>query len=292
MGGSSKPVAVIGAKGQLGSDLMEVLAQAFEVVGFTHADLEVSDPASVEKALGNRAWAAIVNTAALHKVEVCEAEPERAFQVNALGALYLARLARRAGARYVYISTDYVFDGTKAQPYLESDPPQPLNVYGASKLAGEHLSLQAQPDTLILRIASVFGRAGASGKGGNFIETILGKARAGEALRVVADQFVSPTYTKDVARLLLALLQKDARGVVHAANAGVCSWHALAQEALRLCGLEAAVEAIPASAFPSPVRRPAYSALASERLAGLGLSSRPWQEALRDYLIEKGHMGG
>ncbi len=290
MGGSSKPVAVIGAKGQLGSDLVEVLAQAFEVVGFTHADLEVSDPASVQQALGQRPWRAIVNTAALHKVEVCEAQPERAFQVNALGALYVAQVARKTGAKYVYISTDYVFDGRKGQPYLEADLPQPLNVYGASKLAGEHLSQQAQPDTLVLRIASVFGRAGASGKGGNFIEAILGKARAGEALRVVADQYISPTYTKDAARLLLELLRQDARGLFHAANQGVCTWHALAQEALRLCSLEVPVEAIPASRFPSSVQRPAFSALSSQRLAGLGLASRSWQEGLRDYLREKGYI--
>jgi len=288
--GASSRVAVIGASGQLGSDLVRVLAQRYEVVGFTHAGLEVSDPASVEAALGGQPWFAIINTAAFHKVELCEAEPERSFQVNALGALHTAKAAQKSGARYVYISTDYVFDGSKGAPYLESDPPSPLNVYGASKVAGEHLSRLASERWLVLRIASVFGRAGASGKGGNFIETILQKARAGQPLRVVNDQLMSPSYTLDVARLLLDLLEKDAQGTVHAANAGVCSWFELAQEALRRCGLEAAIEPIPSSSLASPVRRPAFSALESERLSRWGLQMRPWQEALEAYLREKGHL--
>ncbi|MCS7194993.1 MAG: dTDP-4-dehydrorhamnose reductase [Meiothermus sp.] len=291
MGASSK-VAVIGARGQLGSDLVRVLSERYEVVGFTHEELEVADMASVERALGGRDWAAIVNTAAFHRVEACEADPERAFRVNALGALNVARVARAAGAKCVYISTDYVFDGAKGGPYLESDPPRPINVYGASKLAGEQLCLMTLDDALVLRISSVFGRAGASGKGGNFVETILQKARAGGPLRVVADQFMSPSYTLDVARLLMGLLEKDVRGVVHGANQGVCSWHELAQEAVRLCGLGVGVEPIPSSAFPSPVKRPPYSALASERLAALGLKTRPWREALGDYLREKGHLAG
>jgi dTDP-4-dehydrorhamnose reductase len=286
----SSRVAVIGATGQLGSDLVEVLSQRYEVVGFSHAELEVTDPASLEQTLGLQAWAAIVNTAALHKVETCEAEPARSFQVNSLGALNVAQVARKVGAKYVYISTDYVFDGSKNQPYLESDAPQPQNVYGVSKLAGEQLCRLAQPNTLVLRIASVFGKAGASGKGGNFIEAILRKARSGEPLAVVADQFMSPSYTRDVARLLMHLLEQDETGLFHGANAGVCSWHAFAEEAVRLCGLDVPLEPIPAHRFPSTVRRPAYSALSSERLPRLGLQMRPWQEALYDYLVEKGHI--
>lgn len=288
--GASSRVAVIGARGQLGSDLVRVLSEHYEVVGLTHEELDVSDPVSVERALGGQAWAAIINTAALHKVEICEAEPERSFQVNALGALHGARAASACGAKYVFISTDYVFDGAKGAPYLESDSPNPLNVYGASKVAGEHLCRIALENTLVLRISSVFGKAGASGKGGNFIETILQKARSGGPLRVVADQFMSPSYTLDVAQLLLRLLQQDVRGIVHGANLGVCSWHSFAQEAVRLCGLEVPVEPIPASTFPSPVKRPAYSALGSERLSTLGLQTRPWTEALRDYLREKGYI--
>lgn len=288
--GDSSRVAVIGAGGQLGTDLMAVLAERYEVVGFGHGDLEVTDPASVERTLGGQEWAAIINTAALHKVEACEADPERSFQVNALGALNVAKIARQTGAKYVFISTDYVFDGAKGRPYLESDAPNPLNVYGVSKVAGESLSQLALDDVLVLRISSVFGKAGASGKGGNFIEAILRKARAGEPLKVVADQYMSPSYTKDVARLLLGLLQRDLRGIFHGSNAGVCSWHAFAQEAVRLCGLEVPVEPIPASTLTSPVRRPSYSALSSERLEHLGLFSRPWQAALRDYLHEKGHI--
>ncbi|MCX7600798.1 MAG: dTDP-4-dehydrorhamnose reductase [Meiothermus sp.] len=240
--------------------------------------------------LGSQSWATIINTAALHKVETCEAEPERAFKVNALGALNVAQVAKTVRAKCVFISTDYVFDGAKGTPYIESDPPNPINIYGASKVAGELLSSITLENTLVIRISSVFGRAGASGKGGNFIETILQKARAGEPLRVVADQFMSPSYTRDVAHLLLALLQRDVRGIVHGANQGVCSWHALAQEAVRLCGPDVYVEPISASAFPSPVKRPSFSALASERLAALGLQTRPWSEALQEYLEEKGYI--
>lgn len=287
----SSRVAVIGATGQLGTDLVEVLSQTFEVTPLRHADIEVNHPESVERALGGQEWQAIINTAAMHKVETCEAEPERAFQVNALGSLNVARAAAKAGATYVFISSDYVFSGEKGRPYGELDATAPINVYGISKVAGEHLAVLAAPRPIILRISSVFGRAGSSGKGGNFIEAILKKARAGEALKVVDDQTMSPTYTKDAARLLLALLQQGASGIFHGANAGACTWHALAAEAVRLCGLEVPIEPISSAGFPSPVRRPAYSALTSERLAGLGLQSRPWQEALRDYLREKGHIG-
>lgn len=289
MAASSK-VAVIGANGQLGTDLLEVLAPRCEAVPFTRSDFDITDLAGMQAALEGQNWQAIINTAAFHKVELCEAEPEQSFRINALGAFNVAKIAAAAGATAIFISTDYVFSGESSQPYSETDIPAPINVYGVSKSAGEQLTVLANPHPIVLRISSVFGKAGASGKGGNFIEAILKKARAGENLKVVNDQTMSPTYTKDAAQLILGLLQQGASGLFHGSNTGVCTWHDFAQEAVRLCGLGVEVEAISSAAFPSAVRRPAFSALTSNRLNGLGLQPRPWQDALRAYLVEKGHI--
>jgi len=296
MGSSSNPykrIAIIGATGQLGSDLVRVLRanEHYEVVPLDHTQIEVADETSVRRALMGKGFNVVINTAAFHKVESCEEDPERAFHVNALGALHVSRACAESGAKCVYISTDYVFGGEKEEPYTEKDCPHPINVYGSSKLAGEYLVLQTAPDALILRIASVFGRAGARGKGGNFVEAILAKARAGEALRVVNDQWMSPTYTRDVAHLLDELLEAGASGIFHATNQGKTTWYTFAREALKLVGLDVPVKPISAASFPSKARRPWNSALKSVRLEQkLERGMRPWQEALRDYLKEKGYI--
>jgi dTDP-4-dehydrorhamnose reductase len=288
-------VAVLGSSGQLGSDVCRVLGEEgrFHVGAYARLDLDVTDAESVDRELGGGHFDVVINTAALTNVDRCEEHGEEALAVNATGAYLPARACRRAGARYVLISTDFVFDGSKEDPYDEDDRPAPVNLYGASKLAGEMTALLAQPTTLVLRISSVFGKSGARGKGGNFVESILRQAREGAPLRVVDDLRMSPTYTVDVANAVPSLLAADAGGIVHLANSGSCSWHEFAQAALELAGIDRQIERVPSHAFPRPARRPVNSALASRRVENLlGRGMRPWREALSAYLTERGHLVG
>jgi dTDP-4-dehydrorhamnose reductase len=286
-------VAVIGSTGQLGHDVVEALrgTNRFEVVALDHHRIECTELDSVRAALLPLKARAVINCAAFVRVDDCESQAREAFAVNALGALYVARAAAESGAKCVYIGTDYVFDGAKESPYLESDVTVPINVYGASKLAGEHLVRQTTPDWLIVRVASLFGKTGARGKGGNFIETILAKARKGEPLKVVDDILISPTYGRDAAQVIAQLVAADVRGIVHAANSGVCTWYEFAKTALELCQLTAPIEAVPSSQFPTPARRAKNSALVSARLLQeFGITMPHWRDAMRAYLIEKGHL--
>lgn len=284
-------VAVIGAAGQLGTDLVKAVRGAgHAVIPLVHTQVDVTDPAGVGEILIQARPEAVINCAAFHRVDDCEDRPDEAFRVNALGALLVARACAELDAECVYISTDYVFDGEKGEAYTEDDVPNPINVYGVSKLAGEHLVRQTAHRWLIARVASLFGVAGASGKGGNFIETILAKARAGQPLRVVHDITMSPTHTADAAERLAALISIGATGVVHLTNAGACTWYEFARQILELTGTDARLEPVPASSYPSKARRPRNSALRSVRLAGLGGAPRPWALALQAYLIEKGHL--
>ena len=278
-------VAVIGARGQLGSALCEAFRRrAVDCVELDHGRVEVTDPQSVLVALRDARPAAVVNTAAFHKVDACEEDPRRAFEVNALGALHVARACREAGARCVYVSTDYVFDGAKAEPYLEEDLPNPLNVYGASKLAGEHLVVQTCPDALVVRVASLFGGLGSRGKGTNFVLTVLERARRGEALRVVDDVRMSPTYAEDAAAAIVELVAAGASGVFHVVSKGACSWYELAVRVLELAGLRVPVHPVPQEAYPARARRPRNSALSTAKLEARGLRLPPWEDAVQRYL--------
>lgn len=278
-------VAVVGASGQLGSALVRALEGArVEVIGLGHDRVEVASSESVSAVLEQVRPDVVVNTAAFHKVDECEDNPGAAFEVNAVGALHVARACREVRARCVYVSTDYVFDGTKAEPYTEEDVPQPINVYGASKLAGEHLVRQTCPDAVVVRVASLFGGRGARGKGTNFVLTVLERARRGEAVRVVDDIQMSPTYTLDAAEAIVHLVERGAPGVFHVVNDGRCTWYEFARKIVELSGLQVPVEPVSHDAFPTRARRPANSALATHRLAGLGIRLRPWADALGDYL--------
>lgn len=189
----------------------------------------------------------VVNCAAFVRVDDCEERTEEAFRTNALGALYVARACAELDSLCVYIRTDYVFDGEKGGPYTEDDTPHPINVYGSSKLAAEHLVQQGCPKWMIIRVASLFGKAGARGKGGNFVEAILAKARLGEALPVVRDVSMSPTYTYDAARALERLIRQGSTGLFHLSDGGACSWYELAKRAVKLAGLENRLMPLPGS---------------------------------------------
>jgi dTDP-4-dehydrorhamnose reductase len=191
----------------------------------------------------------------------------------------------------VHISTDFVFRGDKGSPYTEEDPAEPIDVYGTSKLAGEHLVRQGTSRWLIVLISSVFGSAGSGGKGGNFIETVLKKAQSGSPVQVVRDIWMSPTSTADAAEAIEALIRKGAEGIFHALNGGRCSWFEFAQAAFEMTGSRVALEPVRAASYITKARRPGDSSLSNECLEkNLGRAMRPWKDALKAYLIEKGHI--
>jgi dTDP-4-dehydrorhamnose reductase len=237
----------------------------------------------------------IINTAAYVRVDDAEVEVEKAFQVNAIGALNIAKACNEINAVNVYISTDYVFDGAKGAPYEEEDIPNPINLYGLSKYAGEiltrNLSLKkkALPKKyFVIRSSSLYGKAGARGKGGNFVDSVIQKARAGEELKVVDDQFMSPTYTKDVAVMLKRFLAINPEfGVYHIVNEGYCSWYEFTREIFTILGWDVEVKPIKSSELKRLARRPIFSALRNKKLDDLGLRMRNWKEALNDYLTEQ-----
>jgi len=282
-------IAVIGSTGQLGTDLIKTLENGHEVVGLAHKGIEVADYDSC-LILKEHRPDIVINTAAFHKTDQCEEEPLKTFSVNALGARNVALVSKEIAATAVFISTDYVFDGSKKEPYTEEDVPAPISTYGISKLAAEHFTRQ-NPKHYIVRIASVFGKAGASGKGGNFVETMITKAKKNETITVIDDMWMSPTYTKDAASTLKGILEMQLPfGVYHATNKGYCSWYQFAQEIFQITSLNPALMPIKTEQLSLKARRPRFSALTSTKLSRYNLEPREWKEALRAYLIEKGHI--
>jgi dTDP-4-dehydrorhamnose reductase len=279
----------MGANGQLGTDLCKVLRD-FELISLTHKDIEISDISSVKQAFGKYEPDVIINTAAYVRVDDCEDNPDKAFLVNALGARNVAVVAQELGARLVHISTDYVFGGEaepRTIPYTEFDTPIPLSIYGKSKLAGEDFVRHLCHKHFIVRSSALFGAAGSSGKGGNFIETMLRLAKERHELRVVNDQAFSPTYTLDLARKIAQLITTNYYGIFHITNRGACSWYEFTKEILRLAGLKTPIIPITSDQYPQKARRPRYSVLNNYHLRLLGLDDmRPWSEALQDYLAK------
>lgn len=287
-----RSVAVIGPHGQLGTDLVKGFRTAgWAVSAASHDVVSVEDKESVAAFLGSNRVEVVINTAAFHQVAVCETHPVRTWAVNAAGARNVAEAARSSGAIAVFVSTDYVFDGEidTATSYSEDAAVCPINVYGAAKAAGEMATLAAAEHNLVVRIASVFGSAGSSGKGGNFVETIVARARANEPLTVVDDIWMSPSYTVDVAAKITALLEAGANGTFHACNDGRVTWHDFAGEICRQIGAD--VEIARASTdFTATPRRPRNSSLSTARLGEAGVAQRPWQEALSEYLREQQYL--
>ena len=288
-------VLLLGANGQLGTDLLRVCksySADLELVPLHRNDLDVSNLDSIPTALSKYKFDVLINCTGYHKTDDVEGHATEAFLINAHAVRAMARVCRAAGARFVHISTDYVFGGESCRPYVETDCPHPLNVYGASKLMGENLALRECADsTLVLRVASLFGAAGASGKGGNFVETILRNAQKKDNLRVVNDIKMSPTGTEDVAHAVLSLLKKGApSGIYHVVNSGQATWFEFASEIVRKAGIPAQVTPITSEEFPTPAVRPAYSVLDNRKAAAIVGEIPHWEGALARYLKKKGHI--
>lgn len=285
-------VLVIGAEGQLGIALCAAHADATVVRADLDGDghlVDLVDDAAVRRLLEDTRPDVVYNAAAAHNVPRCEAHPDEAFAVNASGVAHLARACHAAGARLVHVSTDYVFGGARATPYVESDSPMPLSVYGASKLAGEHLAAAYCPDHVICRTAALYGPAACRAKEGgrNFVDLMLHLAQTRPEVRVVCDEFTTPTPTGPLARQMRLLAERGAPGLYHTTCQGACSWHAFAQAIFEEAGVDTPLVAVPASEFPSPVRRPAYSVLENAHAQTQGLDVMPaWRAALRDHLAD------
>jgi len=260
------------------------------VVGLTHADVDVTDGISVSRIVREHRPDWVINTAAFHRVDDCELNPTLAFAVNAIGAANVARAAAETGAGVVFYSTDYVFSGEgrpRHDPHTESSTPDPSNVYGASKVAGEHLVMNANPRHLVIRSAGLYGTA-TSRKGWTFPELMVSKGKSDGWVKVVTDQVLSPTYTHDLAGTTQALMAQEARGLFHITNEGECSWYEFAQATFDITGIAVNLEPTATVTGERRAKRPPYSALASERLPEAGVRLRPWRDALEHYLQAKG----
>jgi dTDP-4-dehydrorhamnose reductase len=274
---------VVGAAGMLGQDLMRAAERAgHEVAGVDLPAIDITDPAGTERVVGEHAPDVVFNCAAFTDVDGAEQHEDTAAKVNGDGAGNVAAAARSAGARVVYVSTDYVFDGEKREPYVESDETGPRTAYGRTKLAGEWLTASGNPDYVIARTAWLFG---ANGK--NFVETMLKLGADLGELKVVHDQVGCPTWTGHLAEALVQLAGGEITGVVHTAGAGTCSWYEFAVEIFERAGMAGAVTVSPCTTeeFPRPAPRPAYSVLESERDGAPLLPD--WHEGLGGYLAER-----
>ena len=289
-------VLLLGPNGQLGRDILRAHGKsggAFDLLPLARDKLDVAEPGAVERVLGGLDFDAAVNCAACTRVDEVEDNATLAFAVNAHAAAAMARVCASKRARLVHISTDYVFGGDveRASPLREDDPTAPVSVYGASKAMGETLARLASDDVVILRVASLFGVAGASGKGGNFVETMIRAGREKGALRVVDDQTMSPTSTADVARVIVRMLTDGCvPGLYHAVNAGSATWFDFACEIIRRAGVEATVTPCATGEYPVRAARPRYSVLDNAKVSASFGAMPQWQDALDRYLHAKGHL--
>lgn len=285
-------VVLIGANGQLGTDLRRALGH-FRLTPLTHADLDVSDATRTRHLISELRPDVVINTSAFHKVDVCEDEPAMALAVNATAVYELARLAHELDFTLVHFSSDYVFDGRARTPYREDALPNPVNVYGVSKLAGEYLARNFCPRHYVLRTTGLYGVAGSSGKGGNFVETMIRLGTSGKPVRVVDDQVLTPTATADLAAAVAELLERDGQapyGLYHVTSAGQCSWYEFAKTIFELSRLQVDLSPITTAESGAKAIRPAFSVFDHARWVQAGLKElRPWREALHDYLRAKGH---
>jgi dTDP-4-dehydrorhamnose reductase len=282
-------VAVIGADGQLGYDIVAGFSGVGDVAAITHADVEISVLESVKNTLNSLRPDLVVNTAAFHHVEKCEADPALAFAVNGLGARHVAQVTDSLGAKLVHISTDYVFDGKKQAPYAEDDSAAPLNVYGNSKLSGEFFVRCSNPRHFVVRVSAIYGSHPCRAKGGlNFVELMLKLSKEKDELRVVDDEFVTPTPTIEIAQQLMVLSRTSEYGLYHATAEGSCSWYEFARAIFDLTATRVRLERAKPGEFPAKVPRPKYSVLENASLKTRSLNVfGDWRQGLENYLAQR-----
>jgi dTDP-4-dehydrorhamnose reductase len=274
---------ITGGGGQLASDLVELLGD--DAVALSHAELDVADTDALARAIDDVAPDVVINCAAFHNLDVCEAEPDQAWAVNVRA---VREMAARA-PRLVHLSTNYVFDGRRSEPFAEDDVPAPRSIYAITKLAGEHAALAYGSGSLVIRAAGLYGLHGSVSKGGNFVQRMLARGRETGALKMVADQLLQPTFTADLAAAIVDAVERDVDGVLHLTASDACSWHEFTVAIMELAGVEVPVEPVSTTIPPGGVDRPLNGVLARPRADALGLPSlRPWRSGLEDYMSRAG----
>lgn len=282
-------ILLIGANGQLGCDLQKSLNH-HDLIPLIHQDIEVADFNSIKENILKYEPKIVINTSAFHKVNICENEIEQAFKVNTYGVKYLAQICNEHNCTLVHFSTDYVFDGKKNTPYTENDLPSPLSVYGISKLAGEYFVLNFCKKYYLIRTTGLYGVAGCSGKGGNFVQLMLKLAKKGKDIKVVNDQILTPTSTKELAEQIGKLIETGYYGLYHITNNGECSWYEFAKAIFEIKGLKPNLEPLTTEQFFveadfMPAQRPQYSVLGNYNLKRINLDNMShWKIALKNYL--------
>jgi dTDP-4-dehydrorhamnose reductase len=270
---------ITGGAGQLASDLTELLGADARV--FTHEQLDIADTDALDRTFSEVAPDVVFNCAAFHNVDVCEAEPTRAWQVNVEAVRQLALRSRLL----VHVSTNYVFDGRRSEPYSETDLPSPTSVYALTKLAGEYAALAYAERALVVRTGGLYGIHGSASKGGNFVQRMIARAREHGSLRMVADQRLQPTFTADLAASIVGAVEAGAVGTVHLTASGACSWHEFTSAIMARAGIDVPIEPVSTVVPPGGVHRPLNGVLARPGADALGLPVlRPWEEALTDYM--------
>jgi dTDP-4-dehydrorhamnose reductase len=273
-------VTLFGASGLLGQDLVRVLASK-QLTALSSKDADLRDAARVSQAVSDSRPDWIILAAAYTDVDGCESNRDLALTVNCEGAVHVALAARQTGARLLFLSTDYVFDGAKGKPYETGDPRNPINVYGQTKARAEVRLLDLLPEVCIVRTSWLFGHGGKC-----FPATILKLASTRPEISAVKDQRGSPTFTRDLASALVELCCQEARGIVHATNAGDCTWYDFAKEIVRLTRLPAKVNPVTTAEFHRAAQRPKYSVLSPASLHAHGIQMPDWKDALRRYLAD------
>jgi dTDP-4-dehydrorhamnose reductase len=288
-------VAIIGANGQLGCDVCAAFSSSgHQVVPLNHDTVDIADYESINGPLKKAKADVIVNTAAMHNVDSCEGNPMKAFEVNGIGARNLALIANDLDSILFYLSTDYVFDGSKMAPYVETDYPMPLNVYGNSKLAGESFVRSIAKKYFIVRVSGLYGTNPCRAKGGNnFVKLMLKLCKERDEIRVVDDEVLTPTFTGDVARQIVAMADMETYGLYHATAQGSCSWYRFAAKIFELSGTQIKLSIAGPNEFPMKVPRPKYSVLENAGLKAHGMDLMPdWQDGLKQYLAVLGALKG
>jgi dTDP-4-dehydrorhamnose reductase len=290
---SLKRVLITGGGGQLASDLEAQLQGGAEVLAPPRQSLDITDDAAVSAVFESFRPTAVFNCAAFHNVEVCEREEDQAFAVNARAVKRLASRSAAAGAKLVHLSTNYVFDGSAAEPYDEDALPNPRSIYAISKLAGEHAALAYAPGALVVRTSGLYGLHGSASKGGNFVTRMIARAHEQGSLKVVADQLLTPTFTGDLAAAILAAVDAGVTGTLHVTNSGATSWHGFTEAIMELAGVDVPVERGTTVIAPGAADRPLNGVLRSSASERAGLAPlRDWRAALADYLERAGLLAG
>ncbi len=278
---------ITGANGQLGSDLNDVLSSGgSKIIALTHQDADLADSKKIIALVNEYQPNIFINTAAFHHVDQCEADMEKAMLINATAPALIAGICKERNITFIHFSTDYVFDGEKAEPYVETDTAHPLNNYGISKRKGEEAILLINPNAIIIRVSAIYGKSPCRAKNGlNFVQLMLKKASENADLKVVDDEIVSPTSTESIANCVFELLNKNLSGIIHMTSEGSCSWYEFAQEIFNYAKTPAKLAAAKSIDFPAKTQRPKYSVLENEVLKKNDLNFMPhWKTALHLYL--------